>query len=189
VWRPRDAGTARSHSNFKQREDMRSHSRGAMRPRFASTHPPSKREGAGKAGCRLHPRSCARKAHEWTTGSTGSLRLSLREWFTAYFALSPVTGLFATVALRIDDPSRTRLGRMHSARLDASIGASGPHDFAVRDRFTQKSCRTSCLRRVLAKTVCSVVRPRAVRSFTGRPALRSIARPTLSRPSHPTARS
>ena len=72
-----------------------------------------RKEGAGKAGCRLHPRSCARKAHEWTTGSTGSLRLSLREWFTAYFALSPVTGLFATVALRIDDPSRTRLGRMH----------------------------------------------------------------------------
>jgi hypothetical protein len=53
------------------------------------------------------------RAHEWTTGSTGSLRLSLREWFTAYFALSSVTGLFATVALRIDDTSRTRLGRMH----------------------------------------------------------------------------
>jgi hypothetical protein len=117
---------------------MRSHSRGAMRPRFASTHPPSKREGAGKAGCRLHPRSCARKAHEWTTGSTGSLRLSLREWFTAYFALSPVTGLFATVALRIDDPSRTRWAGCISARLDASIGASGPHDFAVRDRLTPK---------------------------------------------------
>jgi len=45
--------------------------------------------------------------------STGSLRLSLREWFTAYFALSPVTGLFATVALQIDDTNRTRLGRMH----------------------------------------------------------------------------
>ena len=76
-------------------------------------HPPSQTEGAGKAGCRLHPRSCAQKAHEWTTGSTGSLRLSLREWFTAYFVLSSVTGLFATVALRIDDTSRTRLGRTH----------------------------------------------------------------------------
>jgi hypothetical protein len=30
-----------------------------------------------------------------------------------------------------------------SARLDASIGASGPHDFAVRDRLRQRSRRTS----------------------------------------------
>jgi hypothetical protein len=31
-----------------------------------------------------------------------------------------------------------------SARLDASTGAPGPHDFAVRDRPRQSSCRTSC---------------------------------------------
>jgi hypothetical protein len=31
-----------------------------------------------------------------------------------------------------------------SARLDASTGAPGPHDFAVRDRPGQSSCRTSC---------------------------------------------
>ena len=41
-------------------------------------------------------------------------------WFTAYFALSPVTGFFATVAC----------GSFR--KLDASVGASGPHDFAVR---------------------------------------------------------
>jgi hypothetical protein len=40
---------------------------------------------------------------------------------TGYLVLSPVTGLFATVA------------RGHRFRkLDASIGASGPHAFAVR---------------------------------------------------------
>jgi hypothetical protein len=61
----------------------------------------------------LHPRSCAQEAHEWTTGSTGSFRLSLREWVTAYFALSSVTGLFATVALLINDAPQTRLSRMH----------------------------------------------------------------------------
>jgi hypothetical protein len=32
---------------------------------------------------------------------TGFIRLSLHNGFTAYFALSPVIGLFATVALRI----------------------------------------------------------------------------------------
>jgi hypothetical protein len=38
---------------------------------------------------------------------------------TVYFVLSPVTGLFATVVRRSLD------------ELDASVGASGPHDFAV----------------------------------------------------------
>src|ERR1700737_2735062 len=40
---------------------------------------------------------------------------------TAYFVLSPVTGLFC---------HRHRAD--NSAKLDASVGASGPHDFAVR---------------------------------------------------------
>jgi hypothetical protein len=113
---------------------MRSCSRGALRPSFASTSPSFKTEGAGKAGCRLHPRSCAQKTHEWTTGSTGSLRLSPREWVTAYFELSPVTGLVDTVALRIVDAVRTRLGRMHlsqdltpaSGRQDHTTSPSAP---------------------------------------------------------------
>ena len=43
---------------------------------------------------------------------------------TAYFALSSVTGLFCHRRLR--ETSR---------RLDASVGASGPHDFAVREKL------------------------------------------------------
>jgi len=46
---------------------------------------------------------------------------SLRDGFTFSFALSPVTGLFCH--RRLAD---------HSEKLDASVGASGPHDFAVR---------------------------------------------------------
>jgi hypothetical protein len=41
---------------------------------------------------------------------------------TVSFVLSPVTGLFVTVALK----------KLASHELDASAGASGPHDFAVR---------------------------------------------------------
>ena len=44
------------------------------------------------------------------------------QWFTAYSALSPVTGFLATVIPE----------KLASQKLDASIGASGPHDFAVR---------------------------------------------------------
>jgi hypothetical protein len=43
------------------------------------------------------------------------------QWFTAYFVLSPVTGLFCH-----------RRRRICIRHLDASVGASGPHDFAVR---------------------------------------------------------
>ena len=43
------------------------------------------------------------------------------QWFTAYFVLSPAIGLFCH--RRLADTS---------TRLDASVEASGPHDFAVR---------------------------------------------------------
>jgi hypothetical protein len=54
-------------------------------------------------------------------GHTGNTRHSPRNGFTAYIALSPVTGLVCHRRLR----SRLR-------KLDASVGASGPHDFTVR---------------------------------------------------------
>ena len=44
-----------------------------------------------------------------------------RNGFTAYFVLSPVSGLCCHRHLQI-----------RSASLDASIAAPGPHDFAVR---------------------------------------------------------
>jgi hypothetical protein len=47
--------------------DIRSSSRGAMRPEFCKSFAPRKSEGAGKTGCALHPRSrvqiCAKKTH------------------------------------------------------------------------------------------------------------------------------
>jgi hypothetical protein len=73
------------------------------RPSFANLFAP-KREGAGKTGCALHPRSRVQRqtknAHEHT-GSAEAVRPSLRNGFTAYFVLSPARpGLFATVALK-----------------------------------------------------------------------------------------
>ena len=153
-------------------------------------HPPMK-EGAGKAGRRLHPRSCAQEAHEWTTGSTGSIRLSLRDGVTAYFVLSSVTGLFATVDLRNDNASQP-------GWVDASpqglTPASGRQDHTTSPSATVSAERSPDLVRsgqVLAKAGCSAVRPRAGRSLkalSGSPAI-PFARPTLSRPPHPTARS
>jgi hypothetical protein len=46
--------------------DANPHSRGAMRPSFASIFTLEKQEGAGKAGCALHPRSRVQDAHRKT---------------------------------------------------------------------------------------------------------------------------
>jgi hypothetical protein len=111
-------------------------------------------------------------------------------WVTAYFVLSPVTGLFATVAFRIDDTSQTRLGRMHLRKT--LTPASGRQDHTTSPSATVHAkdlAAPRAARRVLAKTVGSVVRPRAADRSRQHPPRDPIARPTLSRPSHPTARS
>src|ERR1041384_7486968 len=95
-------------------------------PRF----PPSvTEEGAGKTGCALHPRSRVQKADRKRTRAyrfSGGTRPSLRDGVTAYFELSLVTGSLATI---------TRKTRKRLCELGASIGAPGPHDFAVRERL------------------------------------------------------
>jgi hypothetical protein len=64
--------------------------------------PSFRKEGAGKAGCRLHPWAPCNKKHGGrATGSTGNIPAFPARWFTTYFVLSPVTGSLATVAARI----------------------------------------------------------------------------------------
>jgi hypothetical protein len=77
--------------------DTRLHSRGSTCPSFARISAHSDIEGAGKAGCALHPRSRVqfvqkKCAHEYT-GEAEALRLSLRSGLTAYSVLSSVNGL------------------------------------------------------------------------------------------------
>src|SRR6266404_1661203 len=76
-------------------------SRGTLRPSCAKIVRPKKTEGAGNAGCPMHPqprmqnKTSIRVSHH---GHTGTTRHSPRNGFTAYFALSSVTTLFDTVA-------------------------------------------------------------------------------------------
>ena len=70
------------------------------------------------------------------------------QWFTAYSVLSPVSGLIATVT------------RAPSARrLDASIGASGPHAFAVRD-WPRSSCAAIRVHRIPSRVRDDASAPR-----------------------------
>ena len=104
--------------------DTTSRSRRAFRASCCRELPALQSEGAGKAGCRSHPWvPCNKKHGGRTTGSTGITPAFPAQWFTAYFALSPVTGLSCHCRQR---------DAKHHRQLDASVGASGPHDFAVR---------------------------------------------------------
>jgi len=83
-------------------------------------------EGAGNAGCAMHPQPRVRneKARKQSHHRfTERVRHSLRDGFTAYSVLSPVNGLFC---------HRHPQEAFASQELDASVAASGPHGFAVR---------------------------------------------------------
>src|SRR4051794_14312996 len=84
-------------------------------------------EGAGKTGCALHPRSrvqCAQEVRTRAYRSSGEHPAFPAQWlYGLWRALPGEANSFATVTSR-DNP----------AKLGASIGAPGPHAFAVRER-------------------------------------------------------
>ena len=85
---------------------------------------PSKQRAQGMPGARCTRGLVCKKLHIWRTRAyraAEAVRHPLRNGFTAYFVLSPVSGLFC------------HRRRQHTCcRLSASIAAPGPHDFAVR---------------------------------------------------------
>src|SRR6266581_6701292 len=134
--------------------------------RFASL----KTEGAGNAGCPMHPQPRVRNKTKHTsvvtTGPPDSVRHSPRNGFNGF--LRALLGDHAVLP-----PSscgygfvQARLGRLASTGLDASLGASEPHDFAVRFSIFRPA------RRSIAHRPCP-------------PALHHVACPTLPRPPHP----
>jgi hypothetical protein len=98
----------------------------------------SRTEGAGNAGCPLHPQPrvrCLESTRVSHHRSTGFTQHSLRNGFNGLLRalVSLVTGLVCHH--RFADWQRVWPGwaALASAKLDASVGASGPHDFAVRE--------------------------------------------------------
>src|SRR6266704_6289135 len=90
-----------SYSTVKQQASHASAFSRRDAPELCVDCRPLKEEGAGKAGCALHPRSrvqtCTKKRTRAYRFSGGIPAFPAR-WFTAYFELSPVNGLHATVA-------------------------------------------------------------------------------------------
>jgi hypothetical protein len=111
------------HTPLLQTPNTRPPSRDALAPELCKILRLEKQRAQGKPGARCtRSRACSvestRVSHHRSTGTPG---LPCAMVLAAYFALSPVTGLVC----------HRRLAGT-SAALDASVGASGPHDFAVR---------------------------------------------------------
>src|SRR5665811_1651467 len=120
-----------SDSNFKQREDMRSRSRGAMRPRFASTSPSFANRGRRESRVPIAPAvvrtRSARVDHRFNRivpAFPARMVYGLLRALPGDRAFLPPSPCGLTIHLK---PGRAGC---ISARLDASIGAPGPHDFA-----------------------------------------------------------
>jgi hypothetical protein len=137
-------GTWSMHSNFKQREHTHSCSRDAMRPRFASTSPSFANRGRRESRMPIAP----------AVVRTKSARVDHR--FDRIAPAFPARMVYGLLRALLGDRlvCHRRLADRRSipnpvgpdasfARLDASIGAPGPHDFAVRDHLRQRSCRAS----------------------------------------------
>src|SRR3954470_22306185 len=113
---------------------MTSRSRGADRPRFASSFVLiENREGAGKTGCLLHPRSRVRfaltKLHTSIQGSANTPAFPA-QWLYGLLRALPGERLFC---LRRPREALASLG------LNASTAAPEPHDFTVRSSRTRQS--------------------------------------------------
>src|SRR5436305_8542559 len=98
------------------------------------------REGAGNAGCTLHPQSRVQKIKS-TRGShhrfTGTTRHSPRNGFNGF--LRDLPGDRALLSPSSCEYGWSAPGRADfaSTKLDASVEASGPHDFAVRSNIVR----------------------------------------------------
>ena len=104
------------------RRDDERHSRDSICPSFSNIARP-KSEGAARPSKTVG----AKMRLVVATGSPGSSRHSLRDGFTVSFVLSPVIG---PSCHRRQRDARDVPGII--ANLNASLEASGPHDFAVR---------------------------------------------------------
>ena len=122
-------------------------SRGAMRPEFCVTSTLfSEQRAQGKPGARctrgLVCNLCEGKRTRAYRSSGGNPAFPAR-WFTAYFGLSPVTGLLPPSSLR----------SLLLAKLSASTGAPGPHVLIYASRRIPPNYKVSMQQALLVYPV------------------------------------
>ena len=121
-------------------------SRGVKTPELCQQLP-SKIEGAGNAGCALHPQSRVQKVKSTRGGHhrfTGATRHSPRNGFNGFLRDLPGDRAFLSPSSCEYGWSAPGRADFASAKLDAGVEASGPHDFAVRNSIARlRACNRS----------------------------------------------
>ena len=124
-------------------ENMARRSRDAICVRVLHlSHPPERggRREDRVAACTRGPRAEKIARGALTTGTGGNTPAFPARWFTAYFALSSVSQtLLSPSSCGVGASSSGRTPRNIFTRLGASLGAPGPHDFAVREHLPKSS--------------------------------------------------
>ena len=132
---------------------------------------PLEEEGAGNAGCTLHPRSrvqgCTKKAHT-------SIQVQRRQ-----------SGIPCAMVLRLMPCSPRRRIRL----VTVAAGLMADRSRLDRIRHRQLGTSNGCRDHTVLPYATSAVRPARRELAHGNPALRSPCAPTLPRPPHPIPRS
>jgi hypothetical protein len=130
-----------SDSNFKHQR-----SRGAKRPRFARKIVPRKKEGAGKTGCALHPRSRVQAAHK---KAHTSIQVQRRQ-----------SGLPCAMALRLMPCSPRRRIRLVTVAAGLMAGRSGWIESATDSLTPATGARTTRFCRTQQPVFANRLRPK-----------------------------
>ncbi len=136
--------------------NSRPHSRSPITAGSANSSLPRKTEGAGNAGCATYPQPRAQKKSTRVSHhrSAEAIRHSLREWFNGF--LRDLLGERAWLP-----PSQATMQSI-VGRLDASVAASGPHDFAVCGwcfvRRKVLAPDTTCIHRIPRPTFVTIAK-------------------------------
>src|ERR1700730_13159048 len=132
---------------------MRPQSRGVIRPRFSSTSALFENRGRREDRVRAAPAVSCANMHKNTHTSIQVQRRHPAfpaQWFTAYFALSPVTGFLATVIpekrllLTNLTPASGRQDHTTSPSASALFVNSASASTASRPAFRDVAQRPSC---------------------------------------------
>ena len=175
--------------------DMCSHSRGAIRPKFCGSFRPLQSEGAGNAGCALHPRSRVRfaqaKMHTSIQVQRRASGLPCAMVLRRTSCSSRCANSFSHRYQRIDGWRWPGWARASSADVTPATGARTTRLGRTRHALRRVSTGLVPSRRSLTQgALASVVGVPSVRSRSpkrARPAT-TFARPTLPRPPHPAPR-
>ena len=129
------SGQARTHVYARRRRAPRVD---------ATSMSPENNEGAGNAGCALHPRSrvqnCAKKRTRAYRFSGGTPAFPA-QWLYGLLRAPRRIGLCCLRRLRIAGSSAPGRADLPSADLTPTTEASGPHDFTVRFSIVRPALR------------------------------------------------